>query len=311
MSRGGELGVGQRLVDASEGLFQQRQDEAFVVVAENLHLQVALAVEIFLADVHERLVGKGALGALQDDLEAAEGAGVLGKFHAVLALEFLHRMVHEQLVKIVAAQMRVAVAGFDLYDALFHHHHRHVERAAAEVIDEHGFALGDAGAVGQRGGGGFVDDADDFQAREVAGRLGGFALALVEEGGDGDDGFGDRLAQLPLGFQLQFAQDEGGDFFGRKLPVAELHLGVFAHLALDGHHGVFRSGDELVLGGLADDEFAGGVEADRRGHDGITVDGQHFDLAVAEDGEFGVGGAEVNADDEFVHGEKRFKVLGD
>ena len=290
-------------MDAGERLFHQACDQFLVVGALDFHFEMVPAVEVFVPQGHERFVGQAALGPFQRDLEPAQHCAVAREIHAVALFEFAQSVFDEQLIEVVAAQMRVAVAGLDFHYPLLDDDHRHVESAAAEVIDKHGFVGGAARAVRERGGGWLVDDAHHFQSGQLAGDLRGLALALVEEGGNGDDRLADGLAELLFPLDLQFAQDEGGDFFGRKLFVAQRDACFLAHFSFDGEDGGVGSGDELIPGRLADNQSAGRVEADARGQGGLSVDVDDFDLAVEVDSEDGVGGAEVNADDEFVHSE--------
>src|SRR5205085_329669 len=84
---------------------------------------------------------------------------------------------------------RVGVRRDDREDALADLQDRHVERAAAEVVDRDRLFLALAvEAVGERGGGRLVDDAQGLEAGDLAGVLGRLALAVVEVGRDGDDG---------------------------------------------------------------------------------------------------------------------------
>ena len=72
----------------------------------------------------------------------------------------------------------------------------HVERAAAQVVDQH--RLLDARLlqpVGQGRGGRLVDDPEDLEAGGVAGVDRRLALGVGEVGRHGDDGAVDRLAQ--------------------------------------------------------------------------------------------------------------------
>ena len=65
-------------------------------------------------------------------------------------------------------------------------------------------------AVGERGRGRLVDDAQHFEAGDLAGVLGGLALGVVEVGRNGDDRLLDLLAEIGLGGLLHLLQDEGG-----------------------------------------------------------------------------------------------------
>ena len=58
--------------------------------------------------------------------------------------------------------------------------------------------------IGERGGGGLVDESQNFEAGDAAGVFGGLALRVVEICGDCDDGTRDRFAEMLFrpGFQL-------------------------------------------------------------------------------------------------------------
>ena len=120
----------------------------------------------------------------------------------VVLLTVLDQVVDDALVPVVAAEAVVTGGGADLDGGevvlvLADLQQGHVERAAAEVEDEDELVLlALVEAVGERGRGGLVDDAQDVQARDLAGLLGGLALGVVEVCGDGDDGVRDLLAQV-------------------------------------------------------------------------------------------------------------------
>ena len=131
--------------------------------------------------------------------------------------------VDDALIEIVAAKMRVAVGGLHLDDALAHFEDRHVERAAAEVVDGDRFVLLLVEAVGQRRRGRLVDDAQDVQAGDLAGVLGGLPLRVVEVRRHRDDRVGDLLAEVVLGRGLQLLQHHRGDLGRRVLLAAHVH----------------------------------------------------------------------------------------
>ena len=157
----------------------------------------------------------------------------------------------------------------------------------------------------------------------LAGFLGRLALRVVEVGGHGDDGLGDRLAEVVFRGLLQLLQDHRGDLRRRQVLLARLdahvavggaldvvrhHLHFFvdfveaaAHEALDREDGVLGIGDRLPLGDLADQPLAGLAERDDRRRDPapfrVLDDGRLIAFHHRDDG---VGGAQVDADD-FAH----------
>ena len=288
-------------MDAGEGLLQKRTDEVFVFGPRDFHFEMMLALEVLLAYGDEWLIREPALGPFEHDLETAQHRAVARYIHAMLLLELAHGPFDEQLIEVIAAQMSVTVTGLDFDDALFDDHNGDVERAAAKVVDEHRFICRAPGAVSERGGGRFIDNAHDFEAGEFARDLRRLALTLVEEGRDGDNGLFDRLPKLSLAFEFEFPQNKRGNFLGRKLLVAEFHPRVLTHLAFDGKDGRFGCGDELVLGNVANNKLSRRVHAHARRHGGLAMNVNDFDLAVQRDGEDGVRGAKVNANNEVAH----------
>ncbi len=130
----------------------------------------------------------------------------------------------EEVVDVVAAEVGVAAGGDDFEDAFVELEDGDVEGAAAEVVDGDDAVFLFVEAVGEGGGGGFVDEAEDFEAGDAAGVLGGLALRVVEVGGDGDDGLGDCGAEEALGVVLELQEDVGGDLGGREGEAADVEL---------------------------------------------------------------------------------------
>ena len=130
---------------------------------------------------------------------ARPGGRRLAEVDAVLLAEGIADVIEQELIEVVAAKLGVAVAGEDLHDAVLDLGDGDVERAASQVIDEQAFAVPGMRVVGQDGGGRLVDDPDDLEPGELARLPRGLALAVVEEGRNGDHGLRDRMSQRLLG----------------------------------------------------------------------------------------------------------------
>ncbi|KAG5459606.1 MAG: NAD-specific glutamate dehydrogenase-domain-containing protein, partial [Olpidium bornovanus] len=141
--------------------------------------------------------GERPLGAFAGSAESTDGAGIHRKIF--LTGQCTH-VVDEPVVKILSAQVRVSSGGLHLEDALLDREQRNVERAAAQVENQDVFLLCRllVEAVGDRGGRGLVDDAQDVQPGDLAGVLRSLALGVVEVGGHRDYRVGDLGAEERL-----------------------------------------------------------------------------------------------------------------
>jgi hypothetical protein len=274
-------------------------------------------------DLRRVRAGELALGALRGLLEPLQGHPVAAQVDAGLRLEVLDQPVHDALVEVLAAEVGVARGGAHLEHPLGELEDRDIERAAAQIINgDVGPLLDPLQAIGESGGRGLVDDAQDFQAGDLARVLGRLALGVVEVGRNGDHRVADRLAQGLLHELLDLAQHLGRDLLGAVLPVADLDLDVAvrgldqsvgedlpgagdlgigelaADQALDREDRVLGVGDRLALGDLADEP----VPLLREGDDGgggaapLAVR-QHARHRGLHDGRAGVGRAQVDAED--------------
>ena len=243
----------------------------------------------------ERQVDLGLRGRGQLDLglfgslfQALQRELVVAQVDALLLLELVGQIVDQTHVEVFAAEEGVAIGRLHLEHAVADLEDRDVEGAAAEVVDRDGAGLGLVEAVGQRGRGRLVDDAQHFEAGDLAGVLGGLALGVVEVGGNGDDGLVDLLAEMGFRGLLHLLQDEGGDLRGRIGLAVGLDPGVAvgglddlvgdellvlldhrvvvaaADQALHREEGSLGIGHRLALGGLADEALAIIAERDDR-----------------------------------------------
>src|SRR6266581_4468484 len=239
--------------------------------------------------------------------------------------DFVADAALENIVNVVAAEMRVAVGGEHLVDVALAGGNQledgDVKGAAAEVIHGDAAALLLVEAEGQRGGRGLVDQAQDFEAGEASGVFGGLALRVVEIRGDGDDRALHGLPKKSFRPVAQLAKNERGDFRRREDAFAQAHADdafaaginpegkdfqlvlnvgdAAAHQALDGIDGAAGLREQTAARGFADDDAAVFVEAD----DGRTeraairaADTLRPARPRIEIGDEAVGGAEINAD---------------
>ena len=215
------------------------------------------------------------------------------------SLKVLIEPVDDPLVPIVATELRIAVGGLHLEDALADLEQRNVERAAAEVEHQHG-ALGIAALepVRERRGRGLVDDPEHLEAGDLSRFLRRLALGVVEVRRDGDDRLRDRVAQIGLGIPLQLRQDLRGDLLGGpRLPVDVDGPALVAHVALHRADRAIGIGDGLALGDLAHQDLAVLREPDhRRGGPRPLCVRDHDGLAGLERRDHRVRRAEVDAD---------------
>ena len=92
-----------------------------------------------------------------------------------------HEVVDQAVVEVLSTQVSVSGSGFDLENSVFNREDRHIKGSAAQVEDED-VALGAdlfVKTVGDGGGGRFVDDSKNVQARNGSRVLRGLALAEV------------------------------------------------------------------------------------------------------------------------------------
>src|SRR6266446_387535 len=257
-------------------------------------------------------------------LQTLENHLVLAHVDARLGTELLDQPVHDLLIHVVAAEVRVAVRGDHLDHVLADFQDGDVEGAAAVVEHGHDLVLLLVQSVGQRSRRGLVDDAAHFQPGDAAGILGRLALGVVEVGRHGDDRLAHGLAEVVLGRPLQLLQDLRADLRRAPLLSLDLHHGVAvvrlddlernapalvgrllelaAHEALDGVDGVLRIGDRLPAGDLADQDLAVLAEADDgRGEPVALLVLDHLRVAPLHDRDHRVRRAQVDSNDLLRH----------
>src|ERR1700731_1209530 len=196
----------------------------------------------------------------------------------------------QQIVDVVAAQVRVAIGGKNLEDIAIGRGDQledgNVECASAKIVNGNFAALFFVEAIGQRGRSGFVDETENFEAGNSPAVLGGLALRIIEIGRYGDDGAVDGFAEMRFCPVFQLAKNESGNFRRGENSIAEqdtedvfargvdahrrglemvLNVGrAAAHEALDGINGSFRLREGPFASRLAHDDGSIRIQANHR-----------------------------------------------
>ena len=257
---GAQFGVGERLPHRPEGRVDEVGDEALELRAGEIEVQ-ELGTALGRGDVGE--VDVGLLDGREFDLrvlgrvpEALHRDRVFPEVGALFFAELVDQVVDDQFVEVVAAETVVAGGRLDLEDAVAELENGDVERAAAEVVDEHrGLALL-VDTVGERARGRFVDDPEHLEAGNGPRVLRRLPLSVVEVGRHRDDGLFDLLTQVFLCVQFQFLEDHRRDLLRRVALLPDGDLLARAHLPLDGLDGAVRVRDRLPFCDGADQPLA-------------------------------------------------------
>ena len=118
-------------------------------------------------------------------------------------VEFFGDEINNYVVPIFSSKPVIAIGREHLDLVIDNAHDRYVERAAAEVENEHRLVLVQLiEPVGERGCGRFIDDLEDVQTGKLAGRDRRGALGIIEVSRHGNDCVGDRLIEILLGISL-------------------------------------------------------------------------------------------------------------
>ncbi len=166
--------------------------------------------------------------------DCLHGFGIAAKVESEVATNIVERDGDQQVVDVVAAEMRVAVGGDDFEDPVVQLEDGNIEGAAAEVVDRDDAVLLLVEAIGQRRGGGLVDQAQDFEARDASGVFRGLPLRVVEVGGDSDDRLRDRASEKAFGTALELAKNQSGNFRRGERLVAQRDAEDFSGLHIVG-----------------------------------------------------------------------------
>lgn len=273
-----ETRVAQRQFAGFDGLADQVIAELLELGTRERHHEV-LRNAVYGHDIREvdlrrrrgRELDLRLLGGL---LQTLEGHRVLTQVDLVLGLERLGHIVDQHVVEVVAAEVRIAVGGLHLEDAVAKFEDRNIERTAAEVVhgDLH-VAVLLVHAVSQCGSGRLVDDTAHLQTCDFARLLGGLTLRVGEVGRNRDDGFRNLLSEVILGSLLHLLKDNRRNLLRRVLTSVDIDAGrivvalddfirsacdigghlivTLAHETLDREDRAFGVGDSLTLGGVA------------------------------------------------------------
>ena len=287
---GAEAGVLKGRFAGRHRALHQVFDQGFQFGAGQLDIEVLRPVLVSgnKGQVDFRLHGAGQfnLGLFRFFLEALQGQLVLAQVDGILFFEFVGQVIDDADVEVLAAQEGVAVGRFHLENAVADFQDGNIEGAAAQVIYGDGAGLIFLEPVGESGRRRFVNDAQHFQAGDLAGILGGLALGIVEIGRNRDHRLGDALAQVAFRRFLHLLQDKGADLAGTVFLVVAFDPGITvvtldnfvgdkAHVllgervvkapsdqALDGEQRIFRVGHRLAFGRLSDQPLTGIGEGD-------------------------------------------------
>ena len=264
--------------------------------------------------------GKFDLCLFSGFFQSLQCLGIITQIHTVFLFEVVGKVIQNSAVKVVTAQVGIAVGGFYFKHTVTDFQNGDIESSSAEVIYSDDFIIFLFKPVSKRSSGGFVDDTFHIQPCDTAGIFGSLTLGIIEVGGNSNDCFCNFFAQICFSIRFEFLKDHGGDLLGGVALVADLdvsisvfafhyfvgdtgefifHLIIFASdEAFDGENSVFGVGHSLTFCSLTDNTFSGFGECHYGGSGVCPFSvGDDLESAAIHYSHATVGGAQVDTDD--------------
>uniref|UniRef100_A0A6B2LDX3 Uncharacterized protein n=1 Tax=Arcella intermedia TaxID=1963864 RepID=A0A6B2LDX3_9EUKA len=160
-----------------------------------------------------RLRGQYLLRSLHFAAQLRDGTLVCRRVPARLLLPQLQEVLHNALVEVLPAKVRVAVRRNHLEDPVVDGQNAHIKGAAPEVEHQDVLLRLLVQPVGNRGRRGLVDDPLDLQPSNGAGVLGRLTLGVIEIRRASDDRPPDRNPKVRFRSFLHLNEDHSGDLF--------------------------------------------------------------------------------------------------
>ncbi|ETE72736.1 hypothetical protein L345_01432, partial [Ophiophagus hannah] len=244
----------------------------------------------------------------------------------MLALEFLHKVTHHAIVKVLPTQVGISSSRFHFKDAIFNGQNGNIKCATTQVKDQYILLTCSAPFFIQTIGNGssrrLINDAQYVETCNGTCIFGGLTLGVIEVCRYSNYSTLDFATQVSLGYFLHFGQYHRGNFFRKEVLgvtlVLDLHLGLpsFAHhterpvLHIGLHRrviefaanetlgikdGIVRIHSHLILGCISDKPFSVRKGNVARCSAVALVVGDNLHFPVLENSDAGVRGAQVNA----------------
>ena len=221
--------IAQRVAAGRDGASDDRLDQLFELFARDFPA-VAAALRELDIDLCHGLRRKRNLGFDHRLAYGLNGFRLLAQIGPCIAGDIIERDRDQEVVNVVAAQMGIAIGGDHLKDAFMQLENGDVEGSAAEIVDgDDAFFLA-IETIGQGGGCGLIDQAQNFKARHASRILGRLPLSIIEVGRHGDHCLGHRRAKITFRVALELAQDVRGNFRRRELRIPQANAQHFAGL---------------------------------------------------------------------------------
>ena len=130
---------------------------------------------------------------------------VFGQIYAVALFELVYKPIYNNVVEVVAAELRVAVCGQNLENAVAYFKYGNVERTAAQVVNQNFliFVFALVQTVSKACRSRLVYDTEHFQPRNLARVLCRLSLTVREISGNGDYRLSHLLSQISLGVRFK------------------------------------------------------------------------------------------------------------
>lgn len=186
-----ELGVLENLLHGLESLLEEIGVELFKLGTGEGFGEVLALVEGFNFDLGGLLGRKRTLGLLNLALQLTHGLRILSDVDTLVLVVFLDEVVDNAVVEIFTTEMGVTGGRLNFENTLLNSQDRNIEGTTTKVIDKDLTLLLVIlliKTIGKRGGGGFVDNAEDVQASDGSSVLSSGTLGVIEVGGNGNNG---------------------------------------------------------------------------------------------------------------------------